>query len=148
MSQELDAARDRLVQKDDDVRDLQDALNQLENARRRLGDERSIDQYSSQLEIDRVKRDLARNEDQLNRALEDIQNLEATLSDKQAELADLVSDRHIVQCSTRLMKIFGSKIAEKRETESRLTAERQDRLAISDKLSEAMKVSRFVIEQW
>ena len=148
MSQELDAARDRLVQKDDDVRDLQDALNQLENARRRLGDERSIDQYSSQLEIDRVKRDLARNEDQLNRALEDIQNLEATLSDKQAELADLVSDRHIVQCYTRLMKIFGSKIAEKRETESRLTAERQDRLAISDKLSEAMKVSHVVIEQW
>ena len=148
MSQELDAARDRLVQKDDDVRDLQDALNQLENARRRLGDERSIDQYSSQLEIDRVKRDLARNEDQLNRALEDIQNLEATLSDKQAELADLVSDRHIVQCYTRLMKIFGFKIAEKRETESRLTAERQDRLAISDKLSEAMKVSHVVIEQW
>ncbi|KAI5453673.1 hypothetical protein NCC49_005494 [Naganishia albida] len=122
MSQDLDTARDRLAQKDDDVRDLQDALNQLENARRRLGDERSIDQYSSQLEIDRVKRDLARNEDQLNRALEDIQNLEATLSDKQAELADLV--------------------AEKRETESRLTAERQDRLAISDKLSEAMKTAR------
>lgn len=37
------------------------------------------------------------------------------------------------------------KIAEKRETESRLTAERQDRLAISDKLSEAMKVSHFAI---
>lgn len=33
------------------------------------------------------------------------------------------------------------KIAEKRETETRLTAERQDRLAISDKLSEAMKVN-------
>lgn len=105
MSQELDAARDRLVQKHDDVRDLQDALNQLENARRRLGDERSIDQYSSQLEIDRVKRDLARNEDQLNRALEDIQNLEATLSDKQAELADLVSDQRIEPCHMRLMEI-------------------------------------------
>ncbi|GHJ84050.1 hypothetical protein NliqN6_0452 [Naganishia liquefaciens] len=122
LSQELEAARENLAHKDEDVRDLQDALNKLENARRRLGDERSIDQYSSQLEIDRVKRDLARNEDQLHRALEDIQNLEATLSDKQAELADL--------------------IAEKRDTESRLTAERQDRLAISDKLSEAIKVAR------
>ncbi|KAJ9120149.1 hypothetical protein QFC22_003048 [Naganishia vaughanmartiniae] len=91
MSQELETMRDRLAQKDGDVRDLQDALNNLENARRRLGDERSIDQYSSQLEIDRVKRDLASSEDQLNRALEDIQDLEATLSDKQAELADMVS---------------------------------------------------------
>ncbi|KAJ9103921.1 hypothetical protein QFC21_002384 [Naganishia friedmannii] len=122
MSQELEAMRDRLAQRDEDVRDLQDALNNLENARRRLGDERSIDQYSSQLEIDRVRRDLASSEDQLNRALEDIQDLEATLSDKQAELADL--------------------IAEKRETESRLTAERQDRLTISDKLSEALKIAK------
>jgi hypothetical protein len=31
-------------------------------------------------------------------------------------------------------------IAEKRETETRLTAERQDRLTISDKLSGALKV--------
>jgi chromosome segregation ATPase len=91
MSQELEGMRERLAQRDEDVRDLQDALNNLENARRRLGDERSIDQYSSQLEIDRVRRDLASSEDQLNRALEDIQDLEATLSDKQAELADLVS---------------------------------------------------------
>jgi hypothetical protein len=39
--------------------------------------------------------------------------------------------------------MISPKIAEKRETESRLTAERQDRLAISDKLSEALKVSIF-----
>jgi hypothetical protein len=58
--------------RDQDLASVQSALRNLEDERRKLGDEHTFDRFSLELEIERVKRDLIHAEDQLEQARRDL----------------------------------------------------------------------------
>jgi DNA repair exonuclease SbcCD ATPase subunit len=91
LSHEIEAVRERISERDRDVRDLQNALKGLESDKRRIGDDHMDDRRSLELEIDRVKRDLGRSQDDLEHAQQEIDRLETSLSQQRAELSDMVS---------------------------------------------------------
>lgn len=91
LSHEIEAVRERISERDRDVRDLQNALKGLESDKRRIGDDHMDDRRSLELEIDRVKRDLLRSQDDLEHAQQEIDRLETSLSQQRAELSEMVS---------------------------------------------------------
>lgn len=122
LTTELEAARDRVAMRDRDLVSVQNALRSLEAERRKLGDELSSDQRSLELEIERLRRDLARAEDDLDRAREEARERESSLAKRDMQLAELM-DKH-------------------RSVERQLTDERQGRLQLSDKLDAVTKTAR------
>ena len=88
---ELDAARDRVAQKDMDLAVVQTSLRSLETERRKLGDERSSARYGLEHEIERVKRDLIAAEDDLQRARDELDRSEERLRQKDMEVSSMVS---------------------------------------------------------
>lgn len=91
LAADLDSARDRLNQRDSDLQELQRALRSLEDDRRKIGHEHSSNRHSLELEIDRVRRDLATTEDDLQKATEEIDRMAALLQSRESEIEDLVS---------------------------------------------------------
>lgn len=91
LTQEVEIIRERIGERDRDVRDLQSALKDLESDKRKIGDNHLDDRRSLELEIDRVKRDLTRKTEELERAYNDIDRLESAMSEQKADLSDLVS---------------------------------------------------------
>lgn len=83
LQSELDAARDRVSERDRDLASVQNALHGLENERQRAGDEHTSDRFSLELEIERVKRDLQRAEVDLDQARRD-------LTKRDLEVAEMV----------------------------------------------------------
>lgn len=55
-----------------------------------IGDEHTSDRFSLELEIDRLKRDLARCEDDLDAARDDLERREKQSRQQEVELAELV----------------------------------------------------------
>jgi len=135
---ELEAARDRVAQRDRDLLSVQTALRSLETERRKLGVEHTSDRFSLELEMERVKRDLAAAEDELDRARGEVDAREETLRQRDLERAQLVR-RHSVRSWSWLNKLQLDKL---RDLEARLASERQGRLNLSDKLDIANKVTR------
>ncbi|KAL1412952.1 hypothetical protein Q8F55_000701 [Vanrija albida] len=122
LTAELEAARDRVAMRDRDLVSVQNALRDVEDQRRKLGDEHSSDQHALELELERLRRDLAQCEDDLDRARDELREREQALSDRDMEVADLM-DKH-------------------RELEGKLSSERQGRLGLSDKLDSMSKAAR------
>jgi chromosome segregation ATPase len=91
LTHEVEIIRERIGERDRDVRDLQSALKDLESDKRKIGDNHLDDRRSLELEIDRVKRDLTRKTEELERAYNDIDRLESAMSEQKADLSDLVS---------------------------------------------------------
>jgi chromosome segregation ATPase len=91
LTHEVEIIRERISERDRDVRDLQSALKDLESDKRKIGDNHLDDRRSLELEIDRVKRDLTRKTEELERAYNDIDRLESAMSEQKADLSDLVS---------------------------------------------------------
>lgn len=110
-----------MAQRDRDLLSVQNALRSLEDDRRKLGDAHSSDRFSIELEMERVKRDLAAAEDEIERARGEVDLREEALRQRDLERAQL------------LEKL--------RDLEARLASERQGRLNLSDKLDIATKVS-------
>lgn len=88
---ELEAARDRVTQRDRDLTAVQSSLKSLESDRRKLGDEKSSIRSGLEFEIERVKRDLLAAEDDLQRARDDVVRGEDRLRQKDIEMANMVS---------------------------------------------------------
>jgi len=122
LNSELEAARERVATKDADLESLQNLLRSVEDQHRRLGDERTSDQRSLELEIDRLKRDLSVLEDELERARDELSQREQALHARDLEVAHLMDN--------------------KRDIESKLATERQGRLTLSDKLDAMTKTAR------
>ncbi|KIY62153.1 hypothetical protein CYLTODRAFT_361928 [Cylindrobasidium torrendii FP15055 ss-10] len=103
-----------LTQRDADLQAVQSSLQAMEAESKKAGETHSTARFSLQLEVDRLKRDLERVEDELARARRD-------LNDKENKGRDRDGD---------LDKIH----AENRDLASQLAAQTQARLNISEKL--------------
>lgn len=95
--QDVKAAQSDLVQakalvvaREADLQKLQDALNGVESDRRRLGETHTNDRFSLELELDRLKRDVARYEEDLQRERATAEKLENTLREREMSLATVV----------------------------------------------------------
>lgn len=114
------ASRERFAQREADVERLQTALNGLEAESRQLGRSHSSDRHALELEIDRVRRDLERCEDELASANEDREAALRAARDGAMQLATAQS--------------------ESRDLASQLASQTQTRLKLADKLDETSKV--------
>jgi len=72
---ELQAAKDKVARKDEDLISVQNALRGVQDDKRKIGDERTSDRFSLDIEIERLKRDLAACKDELARAKDDLDAL-------------------------------------------------------------------------
>ncbi|KAK0200971.1 hypothetical protein DFS33DRAFT_1507788 [Desarmillaria ectypa] len=111
---DLSRAQSLLSQRDTDLQAVQTALRALESESKRAGETHTTTQFSLQLEVDRLKRDLERIEDELTRARKE-------LNDRESKGRDRDSD---------LDKLHG----ENRELSTQLAAQTQARLNLSEKL--------------
>lgn len=91
LNHEMEAARGRLSERDRDVRDLQSALKNLEHDKRRIGDDHMDNTRSLRLEMDRVRRDMAKNEQELDQARQEIQIMDKTIAEQRNDILELVS---------------------------------------------------------
>nr|KIR89442.1 hypothetical protein I308_00449 [Cryptococcus tetragattii IND107] len=122
LQSELDAARERLSLRDRDLSEVERKLHDLEDERRKLGDEHTSNRFGLELEIDRVKRDLQRCEDELDIAKRELEKKNENLRDRDIELATMLDKQ--------------------RDIENKLSSERQGRLNISDKLDQTLKTAK------
>ncbi|KDQ59921.1 hypothetical protein JAAARDRAFT_127047 [Jaapia argillacea MUCL 33604] len=106
-----------LTQREDDLGKVQAALQGVEQETRKLGDEHTTARFSLQLEVDRLKRDLERLEDELSRARKELDERDGRNRDRD----NLLDKLH----------------AENRELSSQLAAQTQARLNVSEKLDTA-----------
>lgn len=88
-----------LTQREADLAAVQTALKGIESESKKLGESHSTAQFSLQLEVDRLKRDLARVESELSRARKELEDRESkgrdrdgTLDKLHAENRDLAKD--------------------------------------------------------
>ncbi|WVO15791.1 hypothetical protein L204_103453 [Cryptococcus depauperatus] len=119
---ELGVARERVALRDRDLAELERKFKDVENERRKLGDEHTSNKYGLELVIERVQRDLQRCEDELEIAKKELEKAHEDLRERDIEVARML-DKH-------------------REVENRLASERQGRLNISDKLDQTIKTSK------
>ncbi|KAK0497772.1 hypothetical protein EDD18DRAFT_118660 [Armillaria luteobubalina] len=111
---DLSRAQSLLSQRETDLEAVQTVLRTLESESKRAGETHSTAQFSLQLEVDRLKRDLERVEDELARARKELDERESRGRDKDGDLDKLHS--------------------ENRELSSQLAAQTQARLNLSEKL--------------
>ncbi|ODN77571.1 hypothetical protein L202_04740 [Cryptococcus amylolentus CBS 6039] len=122
LQSELDAARERVTLRDRDLSRVEGKLQDLEDERRKLGDEHTSDRFGLELELERVQRDLQRLEDELEIERKEMDQKDEMLRERDLEVAQML-DKH-------------------RDIENRLASERQGRLNISDKLDQTLKTAR------
>ncbi|BGP03966.1 anucleate primary sterigmata protein b [Rhodotorula toruloides] len=111
-----------LQDREKDVADLQRALNGLEDSSRRMGQDASSDKIALELEIDRVKRDLARAQQDAQLTREELDERMAESREKDVKIANLD--------------------AEKKDLSMQLASLRQTHITLSDKHDVAMKTLR------
>lgn len=119
---DLARAQALLTQREADLVDVQTALRSLEAESRRAGENHTTDRFSLQLEVDRLRRDVERLEDELTRARRDADDREGKVRDKEGVLD----------------KLHG----EHRDLASQLAAQTQARLNMSEKLDAAQSALR------
>ncbi|SCV70616.1 BQ2448_3378 [Microbotryum intermedium] len=105
-----------------DIQKLQEALNGLESSTRRLGESHVNDRFALDIECDRLKRDLARCEQELQLAKEDLEDKTASSRAKDMTLATLQS--------------------ENKDLSKDLADQRQARLGLTDKHNAASRTLR------
>lgn len=103
-----------LVQRESDLAAVQSSLQGMESESKRLGETHTTARFSLQLEVDRLKRDLERLEDELTRARKDVDDREAKSRDRDGSIDKLHADN--------------------RDLASQLAAQTQARLNVSEKL--------------
>ena len=103
-----------LTQRESDLAAVQSSLQGMESESKRLGETHTTARFSLQLEVDRLKRDLERLEDELARARREVDEKEAKSRDREGGIDRLY--------------------AENRDLASQLAAQTQARLNVGDKL--------------
>ncbi|PBK92643.1 hypothetical protein ARMGADRAFT_967153 [Armillaria gallica] len=111
---DLSRAQSLLSQRETDLQAVQTALRTLESESKRAGETHTTAQFSLQLEVDRLKRDLERVEDELTRARKELNERESKGRDRDGDLDKLHGDN--------------------RELSTQLAAQTQARLNLSEKL--------------
>lgn len=111
---DLERTRSLLAQRDTDLAALQSALQSMDAESKKLGESATTARFSLQLEVDRMKRDLDRLEDELARARKELDDRET----KSRERDGIVDTLH----------------AENRELAAQLATQTQARLNLSEKL--------------
>jgi chromosome segregation ATPase len=111
---ELARTQALLTQREEDLEKVSKALEDVEKESRKAGETHTTARFSLQLEVDRLKRDLERLEDELMRARKELEDRETKGRDRDSVLDKL----H----------------AENRDLASQLAVQTQARLNISEKL--------------
>ena len=111
---DLTRTQSLLTQRESDLGAVQSSLQGLESESKRLGETHTTARFSLHLEVDRLKRDLERLEDDLSRARKEIDDKETKHRDREGAIDKL----H----------------AENRDLASQLAAQTQARLNVADKL--------------
>ncbi|WWD18405.1 hypothetical protein CI109_102855 [Kwoniella shandongensis] len=122
LQNELESARDRVALRERDLASVEHALRDLEDERRKIGDDHTSDRFGLELEIERVKRDLERCEDELEVARRELDGRDERLRSRDIEVARMLDKQ--------------------RDLENRLASERQGRLNVSDKLDQTNKSAK------
>ncbi|KAI0321295.1 hypothetical protein OF83DRAFT_1051431 [Amylostereum chailletii] len=111
---DLARAQSLLAQRESDLAALQTGLHSMEAESKKLGESHTTARFSLQLEVDRLRRDLERLEDELARARKDLDERETKSRERDG--------------------VFDKLHAENRELASQLAAQTQARLNVSEKL--------------
>ncbi|KAI1785614.1 hypothetical protein LXA43DRAFT_1036902 [Ganoderma leucocontextum] len=114
---DLARAQSLLTQREADLVAVQTALQTLEADNKKLGESHTTARFSLQLEVDRLRRDVERLEDELARARKELDNREGKGRDRDGVIDKL----H----------------AENRDLAAQLAAQTQARLNVSEKLDDA-----------
>lgn len=130
-----------LEQREADLADVQSALQALESEKRKLGESATTDKFSLQLEVDRLRRDSQRCEEELERAREDVRDRERVRREREGALDKLV--RYFFDLCDEILSNIGPYVKhdENRELSSQLAAQTQARLNLGEKLDSAQAVS-------
>lgn len=111
---DLARAQSLLSQRESDLAAVQSSLQTIESESKRLGETHTTARFSLQLEVDRLKRDLERVEEELSRARKDVDDREVKSRDRDNNIDRLHADN--------------------RDLASQLAAQTQARLNVSEKL--------------
>ncbi|KAF9045716.1 hypothetical protein BDZ89DRAFT_1058679 [Hymenopellis radicata] len=111
---DLTRTQSLLSQREADLQAVQNVLQTIEAESKRAGETHTTARFSLQLEVDRLKRDLERLEDELARARKDLQERESKGRDRDGDLDKLHADN--------------------RDLTTQLAAQTQARLNLSEKL--------------
>nr|XP_018262463.1 uncharacterized protein I303_05480 [Kwoniella dejecticola CBS 10117]OBR84621.1 hypothetical protein I303_05480 [Kwoniella dejecticola CBS 10117] len=122
LTHELESARERLSQRERNLNNVEATLRSLEDERKKLGDEHTSDRFGLELELERIKRDLHRTEEELDIMRRELGDRDENLRERDLELARMMDKQ--------------------RDLENRLASERQGRLNMSDKLDQKSKAAR------
>lgn len=122
LATELEAAREHVARRNEDLALVQNQLRDIEDQHRKLGDETVSGQRSLELEIASLRRDLTQYEADLARARGELQAREQDLQARDLEVSNLIDTN--------------------REMDGMLATERKGRLTLSDKLDQRDKTVR------
>lgn len=111
---DLELANGLLKQRELDIAEIQAALSKKDAESRRLGESATSDRFSLSLELERLKRDVTRAEDEVARLKKDLEERDAKVRDREAALDKL----HV----------------ENRDLAGQLATQTQARLNLSEKL--------------
>jgi chromosome segregation ATPase len=111
---DLELANGLLKQRELDIEEIQAALSKKDAESRRLGESATSDRFSLSLELERLKRDVARAEEEVARLKKDMEERDAKVRDREAALDKL----HV----------------ENRDLAGQLATQTQARLNLSEKL--------------
>lgn len=111
---DLQLAKDLLSQRESDIAEVQSAVGKLEAESRRFGQDATSDRFALSLEADRLRRDVARAEEEVTRLKGELEDRDSRARDREIAL-DRVH-------------------AENRDLASQLAAQTQARLNLGDKL--------------
>ncbi|KAI5982804.1 hypothetical protein EDD15DRAFT_2179864 [Pisolithus albus] len=140
---ELSKTKTKLEQREQDLKAVQDALTANEEASKRLGESHTTANFSLQLEVDRLRRDVQTLEDALTRARQDIAEREGTTRERDAtidKLHDEVRDLttrlgNQTQARLHLSEKLDSLQASLKTTESELVTYRARAIDLEARLS-------------
>ncbi|KAG9049402.1 hypothetical protein FS837_010342 [Tulasnella sp. UAMH 9824] len=110
----INALRKQVAQRDDDIAVLQAELNEMQTESRKLGESHTTDRFALELELEKVKRELIRAEEDVERLKKDLSNREEKYRERENALDKLHT--------------------ENRDLATQLAAQTQARLNVSDKL--------------
>lgn len=111
---DLDLAKALLSQREADIAEIQNVLSKKDAESRRLGESATSDRFALNLELERLRRDIARGEEEIVRLKRDIDERDAKARDREAALDKM----HV----------------ENRELAGQLASQTQARLNLSEKL--------------
>ncbi|KAG8873257.1 hypothetical protein FRB98_009135 [Tulasnella sp. 332] len=110
----LTTQRKLLTEREVDVTKLQNTLNDLESQSRKLGESHSTDRFALELETERLRRDLARAEEDLEKTRKELNSREEKARERESMLDKLHADN--------------------RDLRTQVSAQTQARLNLSEKL--------------